>query len=75
MKQLLASLRRLLTSAATLAAVALTASCTTNDAGTSEKIRDLAFWCHNNLGITEIHSPPMDDCIQRNLNRNAADWN
>ena len=74
MKRLLSSPRRLFTFAATLPAIALTASCTTNDGGTSEKMRNLAFWCHDHLGITEIHSPAMDDCIRRNLNRDLTDW-
>ncbi len=73
MKRPLAALCRLSTVATTSATVVLVVGCTTNDAATSAKIRDLAFWCHDNLGITEVHSQPMDDCIRRNWNRDTSE--
>ena len=72
MKRPLAALCRLYTVATTSATVVLV-GCTTNDAATSAKIRDLAFWCHDNLGITEVHSQPMHDCIRRNWNRDTSE--
>ena len=73
MKRLLAALCRLSTVAMALATVVLVISCTTYDAATSAKIEELAFWCHNNLGITEVHSQLMQDCIRRNWNRDTTE--
>jgi len=73
MKRPLAAFCRSVAVATTSVTVVLVIGCTTNDGGTSARIRDLAFWCHNNLGITEVHSPPMDDCIRRNWNRDITE--
>jgi hypothetical protein len=73
MKRPLAALTRLPTVFITSAILVLVVSCTTSDPATSAKIRDLAFWCHDNLGITEVHSKPMDDCIRRNWDRDTSE--
>ena len=73
MKRPLAALWRLSAVAAGAAALVVVAGCTTNDAANSAKVRDLAFWCHDNLGITEVHSQPMNDCIRRNWNRDLTE--
>ena len=55
------------------AIVVMVMGCTTNNAAESARIRDLAFWCHDHLGITETHSPAMDDCIRRNWDRDLTE--
>ena len=73
MKRPLAALCRLSTIATILATVGLVIGCMTNDPAESAKIQDLAFWCHDHLGITEVHSPAMNDCIRQNWNRNTME--
>ena len=73
MKRSLASLRRLSTVAAASAALVLGAGCTTNNAAESARIRDLAFWCHDHMGIAEVHSPAMNNCIRQNWDRDIME--